>query len=350
MESSPNLATVYDQHYFQHGCGLPYERSQHWLTFFGTIADQLVRAINPGSVLDAGCAMGFLVEALRDRGVAASGVDISEYAIDQVREDVRPYCWVGSILEPFPNRYDLIVCIEVLEHLPAQEAGRAIANLCQVSDDVLISSSPDDYRETTHFNVQPPEYWAELFARQGFFRDVDFDASFITPWSMRFRSSAEPASRLVMGYERRLWRLTQQTGALRDLVNEQRKQLADATTDATTKDQAMQMLTGRLEEQERTAQERTARLAESERTVAGQKQMIQTLTAQRAGQERLALGLSAQVEALAGEVRAWETHWQQVQHTVSWATAQKLQSLRKRVAPDKSKRDLLWATFARRRT
>lgn len=27
----------------------------------------------------------------------------------------------------------------------------------------------------SHINVQPPEYWAQLFARQGFFRDVDFD-------------------------------------------------------------------------------------------------------------------------------------------------------------------------------
>ena len=48
-------------------------------------------------------------------------------------------------------------------------------------------------------NVRPPEYWAEQFARQGFVRDVDFDASFITPWAVRFRRSAEPLHRVIAG-------------------------------------------------------------------------------------------------------------------------------------------------------
>jgi 2-polyprenyl-3-methyl-5-hydroxy-6-metoxy-1,4-benzoquinol methylase len=68
----------YDATYYRVGCGVPYERNEHWLTFFGKIADAIVREINPGSVLDAGCAMGFLVEALRQRGVEAYGVDISD--------------------------------------------------------------------------------------------------------------------------------------------------------------------------------------------------------------------------------------------------------------------------------
>lgn len=221
-------AALFDEYYFRRGCGIPYRREPRWLEFFSGVAEHIVRRLAPRTALDAGCAMGFLVEALRDRGVDAEGVDISEYAIGQVREDIKPFCRVGSILAPFPRRYDLIVCIEVLEHLPAAEAEPAIANLCRSSDDILFSSSPSDYAEQTHFNVQPAEYWAELFARQGFVRDVDFDASFITNWAVRFRRSAEPLPRVVRDYERRFAQLWKENTELRAALGQARRELAEA--------------------------------------------------------------------------------------------------------------------------
>ena len=208
-------SNLFDAYYFAHNCGRPYRRDETWLRFFGQIADHIVRDIQPHTVLDAGCAMGFLVEALRRRGVEAWGVDISEYAVQQAHPDVRPYLWVGSVLEPLPRRFDLIVCIEVLEHLPGTQAAEAVANLCRHTDDILFSSTPFDYKEATHFNVQPPEVWAEWFARNGFFRDVDFDASFITPWAIRFRRRSAPLPALVRAYERRFWSLWQENHALR---------------------------------------------------------------------------------------------------------------------------------------
>jgi hypothetical protein len=172
--------------------------------------------------------MGFLVEALRDRGIEAEGVDISEYAIGQVRADVRAYCRVGSVLEPFPRRYDLITCLEVVEHLPPEAAEPAVANLCRHADDILFSSSPRDYTEATHFNVRPAEYWAELFALHGFARDVDFDASFITPWAARFRRTTEPWPRLARAYERRFAQLTQENAELRAALGQARRELDQA--------------------------------------------------------------------------------------------------------------------------
>jgi SAM-dependent methyltransferase len=221
---------AFGEHYYRHGCGAPYRREPHWLNFFVAIADQIVRRLRPRTALDAGCAMGFLVEALRDRGVEAEGVDLSSYAISQVRADVRPYCRVGSILEPFPRRYDVVTCIEVLEHLPAAAAEPAVANLCAATEEVLFSSSPDDYTEPTHANVQPPEYWAELFALHGFVRDVDFDAGFITPWAVRFRHRPEPPQRWVRDYERRLSGLQKENAALRAALAQLRAQLAEVET------------------------------------------------------------------------------------------------------------------------
>jgi hypothetical protein len=230
VTESPS-AGAYDAYYFRHGCGLPYERSEYWTQFFGGIADHIVNGINPHSVLDAGCAMGFLVEALRDRGVEAYGCDVSEYAVSQVRQDIRPYCRVGSVLDPLPRRYDLIVCIEVLEHLPAAEAPTAITNFCQGAGDVLFSSTPSDFREVTHLNVQPVEYWAEQFALQGFFRDVDFDATFILPWSARFRRSRDPLARTVRDYERKYWRLQNENHELRLQTVEMRSRIQQLDED-----------------------------------------------------------------------------------------------------------------------
>ena len=218
----------FDAYYYEHCCGDPYARSDAHLRFFGGIADRVIADIAPATVLDAGCAMGLLVETLRTRGVDASGIDISSYAIGQAHESVRAFCRHGSIAEELTERYDLIVSIEVLEHMPTRDAEAAIANFCRHTDDVLFSSSPSDYKEPTHVNVHPPEYWASEFARHGFYRDVDFDASYITPWAVRFRRSAEPFHRIVLGYERRFWQLTLERNDTRTYSTQIQNQLAAA--------------------------------------------------------------------------------------------------------------------------
>lgn len=225
MKTPEDPGKIFNAYYFAHGCGRPYQRDEEWLRFFGAIADRIVSDIQPATVLDAGCAMGFLVEALRQRGVEAWGVDIAEYAIQNVHPAIQPYCWMASVTEPLPRTYDLIVCIEVLEHLPPGETVKAVENICQHTADVLFSSTPFDYKETTHFNVQPPEVWAQLFAQHSFYRDVDFDARFITDWAVRFRQANEPLHRVVRDYERLFTLLWKENSDLRALTAEMRDQL-----------------------------------------------------------------------------------------------------------------------------
>jgi len=220
--NSPTSTEFFDANYYDTSCGRKYARDEHWLGFFDRIAERIASEIQPASVLDAGCAFGFLVEGLRSRGIAAFGIDVSEHAIASVHPSVRPYCSLGSITTPFPQRYDLIVSIEVLEHMPPDESRAALVNLCQSSDDILFSSTPFDKQEATHFNVQPPEYWAEQFAEHGFFRDVDFDASFVTPWAVRFRRRREPLRAIIGDYERLCFRLQSENWDLQKLVLETR--------------------------------------------------------------------------------------------------------------------------------
>src|SRR3954464_9008537 len=114
MPDVSDASALYEAYYFAHDCGRPYGRSDDWLSFFDAIAAGLIRDLAPSTMLDAGCAMGLLVECFRARGVEAYGIDVSQSSIAQVHEPVRPYCAVASICEPLPRRYDLIVCIEVL--------------------------------------------------------------------------------------------------------------------------------------------------------------------------------------------------------------------------------------------
>jgi len=217
----------YGAYYYRHDCGVPYERNERWLRFFGGIADGIVRDLHPTSFLDAGCAMGFLVEAMRERGVDAYGVDVSEYAISQVHESVADRCRVASLTEPLERRYDLIACIEVLEHIPPEEAGRAVANICAASDRLLLSTTPSDYSEATHLNVQPPEAWAALLANQGFFRDLERDFSYITPWAALYTRVEEPQEETVRRYDRAWSRLRQEVTEVRASLLETQRQLAE---------------------------------------------------------------------------------------------------------------------------
>jgi 2-polyprenyl-3-methyl-5-hydroxy-6-metoxy-1,4-benzoquinol methylase len=178
---------LYDADYYSHGCTVDdkhaYGRHEPWLTFFGAVAGRLVRLYQPRTVADVGCAFGLLVEALCDRGVDAYGFDISPYAVSNAREDMKDRLRVHSILDNLPlkggEKYDLVVCIEVLEHLPPENADRAVAVLCAAADRVIFSSSPDDFEEPTHFNVLPTEAWVKLFEKHGFRKPFRSRAKYI---------------------------------------------------------------------------------------------------------------------------------------------------------------------------
>jgi 2-polyprenyl-3-methyl-5-hydroxy-6-metoxy-1,4-benzoquinol methylase len=167
METKPGLQEIsswYDENYYQRYCGdIPYERSEYWLRFFHSISDHIVRSLRPRTVLDAGCAKGFLVEALWERGVEAHGIDFSLYAISEVRKDMQPYCRCASLTEPIEGRFDLVTCFEVLEHIPDGAVQEAIRNLAAVTDTILFSSTPIELTEPTHINVRPTIGWLRLF-------------------------------------------------------------------------------------------------------------------------------------------------------------------------------------------
>jgi len=306
----PSYAADYDADYYAHGCGTPYARDEAWLGFFGSVADRIVAGIAPASVLDVGCAMGFLVESLRARGLEAWGVDVSAFAISQVHPDVAGFCAVrpiGTALpEGWPPRFDLLTCIEVLEHLPPAEAPGAIAWLCGLADDILFSSTPEDHAEATHQNVQPMDYWAGLFAQAGFYRDLDFEARFLTPWAMRFRRGRPlpGALPLVRGYERQLARLGEEIEGRRTVAAELRRTVAD------------------LERQVQGLEDRAAALDTSQNQA--------DVDLMRLRRER---------DNLAAQLAAWQGRWLSLEASPGYGVLWRLQQARARFLPPGSRRE-----------
>lgn len=205
------MSEIYNAEYYKEydvGCGkVDYSDSEYTKGFLTQIAQKIADDLHPRTVLDAGCAMGHLVAALRDLGVEAYGVDISKYAISKVREDIRPFCKVGSLTEPLPSglpdRYDLVVTVEVLEHLYEDEGRQAIRNICKLTDEVLFTSTPDDFTEPTHVNVQQREYWCRVFFENGFVDDLNYRPRYLTSHALLFRRSANMI-RQIEDYERNI--------------------------------------------------------------------------------------------------------------------------------------------------
>lgn len=205
------MSEIYNAEYYKEydvGCGkVDYSDSEYTKGFLTQIAQKIADDLHPRTVLDAGCAMGHLVAALRDLGVEAYGVDISKYAISKVREDIRPFCKVGSLTEPLPSglpdRYDLVVTVEVLEHLYEDEGRQAIRNICKLTDEVLFTSTPDDFTEPTHVNVQQREYWCRVFFENGFVDDLNYRPRYLTSHALLFRRSAN-MGRQIEDYERNI--------------------------------------------------------------------------------------------------------------------------------------------------
>jgi hypothetical protein len=68
------------------------------------------------------------------------------------------------------RRFDLAVCLEVAEHLPASASPKLIAFLTTAAPVVLFSAAPPKQGGTNHINERWPAFWRELFAARGFVR------------------------------------------------------------------------------------------------------------------------------------------------------------------------------------
>ena len=126
------------------------------------------------SVVDVGCGTGTWVKAFLGRGIERGiGVDGDYVHRNQLRIPESNFVPKDLTLPlSLGERFDLCVSMEVAEHLPASRAASFVQDLTKLAPVVLFSAAIPQQGGTNHINEQWPEYWAELFARQGY-RTVD---------------------------------------------------------------------------------------------------------------------------------------------------------------------------------
>jgi SAM-dependent methyltransferase len=122
---------------------------QRWLLWrFHRRVVGLVRVTGARQILDVGCGEGFTLHRLRQEGVRASmvGIDYSSAALSWGRaQDIAhsPVNVADAHRLPFPNNsFDLVLCLEVLEHLPDSSLG--LRELLRVTHNHVMVSVPHE--------------------------------------------------------------------------------------------------------------------------------------------------------------------------------------------------------------
>jgi 2-polyprenyl-3-methyl-5-hydroxy-6-metoxy-1,4-benzoquinol methylase len=89
------------------------------------------------SILDVGCAKGFMMYDFSQLipGIRVEGIDISEYAIAHVMDDMKPYVQVANAFDlPFPDKsFDYVISVNTIHNLERQECGQALKEIERVS-------------------------------------------------------------------------------------------------------------------------------------------------------------------------------------------------------------------------
>lgn len=133
-----------------------------------TVLPLVFSLIQPRTVVDIGCGIGTWASVAKTLGCVVKGLDGPHVPVDQrlisaeefVETDLTTFTGIG--------RFDLAICLEVVEHLPASHADPIVAGLCESADVILFSAAIPLQGGENHLNEQWPTYWQEKFAARGF--------------------------------------------------------------------------------------------------------------------------------------------------------------------------------------
>lgn len=134
------------------------------------LADYIaIKYKNIASVADVGCGTGNYCKCLKDSGIPIvhgyeGTIGVKEIAVydDIMTVDLTKTRWVDIV-------YDLVICLEVGEHVPKNYEQVFIDNLCRyVSKDLILSWAVPGQGGAGHFNEMSNEYVIRELAKRGF--------------------------------------------------------------------------------------------------------------------------------------------------------------------------------------
>jgi len=181
---------VYHRDYFVNkpGARRPYDtRQRRRVSKSKNQILDLLNHVEPGPMLDVGCATGYTLQAARGLGLDATGVDVSEHAVARCRE--RGFkAELGAMDRiPFPDAtFQVVVMKHVLEHTPRpREALAEIRRVLRPGGGVYLAVPHAGYAKSLrdpavsryyiptshgreHFVYYTPETLTRLLREEGF--------------------------------------------------------------------------------------------------------------------------------------------------------------------------------------
>lgn len=141
-------------------------------------------------ILDVGCGKGFLLHEFTQvlPGVTVAGLDISQYAIDHAKDEVRPFLRAGSAVSlPWPDRaFDFVVSVTTLHNLYNYELASALKEIERVGKTkkhVIVESYRNErekanllYWQLTCRSFYTPKEWEWVFTESGYTGDYSYIA------------------------------------------------------------------------------------------------------------------------------------------------------------------------------
>lgn len=140
--------------------GLPIE--SRWNDFFRC------RYTNK-QVVEFGCARGWLLKDVQDRGGLISGVDLSSYIV--AKSPVKSFIHVGFVEDGTPfntDQFDIGFAIENLEHLYDLDAGLKEIHRVMKPGGIFYFSAGTDEDEGRHINIMNRHDWRTKIEKFGF--------------------------------------------------------------------------------------------------------------------------------------------------------------------------------------
>lgn len=124
------------------------------------------------SAVDAGCGDGSWLSVILEEGAErVLGLDGPWVDLNQLKIPAESFrrCRIDEAIDAGPDAaFDLAISLEVAEHLPAARAPGFVKELCGLAPVVLFSAAIPEQGGHHHVNENWPEYWADLFALNGF--------------------------------------------------------------------------------------------------------------------------------------------------------------------------------------